>query len=118
MLTYYNGIYQSSITAAYTIKRQADALLKLYVTLPLHQGQQKPVRVDLICAMFSVFNYVSDTCSMPLNENPTVFTLTVLTCRAVVACPVGIAAAGSGVCQESAMSRALVHAGGPGALTS
>lgn len=51
---------------------------------------------------------------MALNE--TVFTPTVLTCRAVVACPVGITAAGPGVCQESAMPRALVHAGGPGTL--
>lgn len=42
----------------------------------------------------------------------------VLTCRTVMACPVGITAAGSGVCQESAVSRALVHAGGPGNLTS
>lgn len=53
---------------------------------------------------------------MALNE--TVFTPTVLTCRAIVACPVGITAAGPGVCQESAMSRALVHAGGPGTLAS
>lgn len=33
-------------------------------------------------------------------------------------CPIGITAAGSSICQESPMSRALVHAGGPGALTS
>lgn len=41
-----------------------------------------------------------------------------LTCGAVLAGPVGIAAACSGVCQERSVSRALVHAGRPGALTS
>lgn len=40
-----------------------------------------------------------------------------LTCGAVVARPVGIAAAGPRLCQEGAVSGALVHAGGPGALT-
>lgn len=41
-----------------------------------------------------------------------------LTCGAVVARPVGITAAGPRLCQESSMSGALVHAGGPGALAS
>jgi len=41
-----------------------------------------------------------------------------LTCGAVMAHPVGIAAAASCVCQERSVSRALVHAGRPGALTS
>lgn len=40
-----------------------------------------------------------------------------LTCRAVIAGPVGVTAASTSVSQEGPMSSALVHAGGPGALT-
>lgn len=69
------SINQLSTTVAYIIKRQADVLFKLYITLPLYQGLQKPVRVDLIYAMFSVFNYATDAHSVPLNESLTVFTL-------------------------------------------
>lgn len=93
------------------IKKHGDAFSKVYL-----KNISRIVEISK-----SLFNFQClIACLMLVQLKPdSVYSLLIfLTCRAIVACPVGITAAGSRVGQESSMSGALVHAGGPGTLTS
>lgn len=97
-----------------TIKEQVDVLIKVYFKII-----SRIVETSKSCFNFQCFQCLIVCLVLVQLKADSVDSLLIsLTCRAIVACPVGITAAGSCVCQESSMSGALVHAGGPGTLAS